>query len=104
MERVEPSSQSPQPRSPLQFSLLSLLALMTSVSVGLALFRVYPALAVGLFIEAGLLAILLFADQFMRRATRKDWSALVFAAWVSVGVLFAVFVGIAIYYALLFTR
>jgi len=81
-----------------------MLVLMTSVSVGLALFRIYPALAVGLFIEAGLLAILLFADQFMIRATRNDWSALAFAAWVAVGVFFLVFAGIGIYYAVLFTR
>ena len=92
----------PRARNPWQFSLFSLLVLMTSVAVGSALLRTYPRLSIGLFIEAGLIAILLVADQFTHRATRKDWSALVFAAWVAVGVFFAVFVGIVVFYAVLF--
>jgi hypothetical protein len=89
---TDPTSHRRQ--TPWQFSVASLLALMTFVAIGLALFRHYPALAIGFFAAAGFIAMLLAADYFASRATRQNWRMLTRLVWaitiwllVAIGVL-----------------
>jgi hypothetical protein len=78
-------------QTPWQFSVASLLALMTFVAVGLALFRPYPNLSIALFVVAGLIAALLTADYFAGRANRQNWRTLTQIMWlIVIAILFVI--------------
>jgi hypothetical protein len=83
--------------NPWQFSIASLLVLMTFIAFGLALFRHYPALAIGFFAAAGFIAILLAADYFASQASRQNWRMLTRIAWlIVISILFVI--GVAVVY------
>lgn len=79
-----------EPRNRLQFSLFSLLSLMTLLAVGLALAVYYPRFAV--LIVTGLVAAiaLYFSDRILRIANTELWAALTEATSAIVGTMFVV--------------
>jgi hypothetical protein len=84
-------------KNPWQFSVASLLALMTFVGFGLALFREYPTLAIAFFSAAGLIAVLLVADVFVSRASRQNWHTLIRFVWAfTIGIFISIIV-LAVY-------
>jgi hypothetical protein len=80
------SDRSPQ-NNPWQFSLLSLLAGMTLLAIGLGLVRSYPTASVAFFLAAAYVAFLFIADAFARRATRKNWATITKIAWILVAMM-----------------
>jgi lipopolysaccharide export LptBFGC system permease protein LptF len=69
---------------PWQFSLLSLLGVMTLLAFGLALYRSYPVVSITFLFLSGLGGILLVADVFVRHADKRAWKRLILAAWIVV--------------------
>jgi hypothetical protein len=81
-----PSDRIPQ-NNPWQFSLLSLLAGMTLLAIGLGLVRSYPTASVAFFLAAAYVAFLFIADAFARRATRQNWASVTKIAWIFVALV-----------------
>jgi hypothetical protein len=82
-----PPTVPPRVNSPWQFSLLTLLAGMTLLAIGLGLVRSYPTLSIAFFLAAAYTGFLFIADAFARRATRQNWAAVTKIAWILVAIL-----------------
>jgi hypothetical protein len=84
-----------------QFSVASLLALMTVVAINLTLFRFNTLFAVAMTAFAAEVLFLAVADNFVRNANRRTWAVLTRAAWYLVGILLVALLAL---FAYLITR